>query len=155
MHTYSSRLAEHHTVGAHTFVLSGEEFSSTAHNRLDLVDKQQHAMLAADPRDFSEIAFGRHDDSALALDRLDQERSGVRRDRCLERRALSERNRLESWRERPEAVAVLRVRRKPNDGDRAAVEVVLANDDLGAPVGNALDAIAPFARRLERRLHRL
>ena len=38
-------------------------------------------LLAADARALGEIAVGRNDDAAFALDRLDQERGGVRRDR--------------------------------------------------------------------------
>ncbi len=69
--------------------------------------------------------------------------------------AASPYGRREAGRERAEAVAVLRLGGEADDGDRAAVEVAVADDDLGPPVGNALDLVAPLARGLERGLHRL
>src|ERR1700674_1583079 len=67
---------------------------------------------------------------------------------------VAERIQPESRLEWPEAVAVLWIGRKADNGDRAAVKVAFADDDLGLPLGDALDAIAPLARCLERRLDR-
>src|SRR5207249_8824456 len=61
---------------------------------------------------------------------------------------------LESGSKWPEAVAVLRVGREADDRNRAAMEVVLAGDDLGLSLMDALDAITPLARRLEPGLNR-
>ncbi len=47
------------------------------------------------------------------------------------------------------------LRREPDDGDGAAVEIAVAHDDLGEPVRHALHRVGPFARRLERGLDRL
>ena len=62
---------------------------------------------------------------------------------------------LEARRERTEAVAILLVGREADDGDGAAVEIVGADDDLGLAVRDALDLVAPLARRLDRGLDRL
>ncbi len=102
-----------------------------------------------------EIAVGRHDDAALALDRLDEERGGVRRDRALERGELAVRHQAQPGRERSEALAILRLGGQAGDGDGAPVEVAFARDDLGAIVRHALHLVRPLARRLQRGLDRL
>ena len=58
-------------------MLAREELAGAAHAGLDLVADEHHVALAADARALREITRRRHDDSALALDRLDQERGGV------------------------------------------------------------------------------
>ena len=102
----------------------------------------------------AEEAGGRHDDAGLALDRLDQHGRGPRRDGALDGGEIAERHRAEAGRERAEAVAIIRLARERDDGGGAAVEIALGDDDLGAVAGDALDAIAPAARRLDRGLHR-
>ena len=64
-HATAERLAEHHAVGPHVLVFASQEFAGSAHAGLDLVDEQQHAMLAADARALGEITLRRHDDPAL------------------------------------------------------------------------------------------
>ena len=88
------RLAEHEPVGLHAVVVAREQLAGAAEAGLHLVGDEQHVALAADPRARGEIAGRRHDDAALALDRLDEERGGVRRDRALERRRVAERHQL-------------------------------------------------------------
>ena len=61
----------------------------------------------------------------------------------------------EARRERPEAVARIRVGAEADDGERAAVEVVRADDDLGAVRRHALHFVAPLAHGLERGFDRL
>ena len=102
-----------------------------------------------------EPACRRHDDAGLALDRLDQHGRGLRRDRALDGGEIAERHRAEARRERPEAVAVVGLGRERDDGGGAAVEVAVGDDDLGAVAGDAFDAVAPAAGRLDRGLHRL
>jgi hypothetical protein len=65
------------------------------------------------------------------------------------------RKHLEAGREGAEAGARHRVGREPDDAQRAAVEVVGGDDDLGLAVGHALDLVAPFAHRLDGALDRL
>src|SRR5262249_38319126 len=99
-----------------------------------------------------EVGCGRHDDAGLTLDRLDQDRGGVKRDGALDRLEVSDRHRAEARRERPEALAIGGLRREPDDGRGAAVEVALGHDDFGAVAADALDPIAEAARCLDRGL---
>ena len=106
-HSAAQRLAECHPIRHDAFVLTRQKLAGAAHAGLDFVGEKEHAMLAADARALGEIARGRDDDAALALDWLDQECRGMRRNRGRERGGVAERNQLESGREWPEAVAVL------------------------------------------------
>ncbi len=133
-------------------MLAGEKLAGAPHASLDLVADHQHAVLPADAGALGQIAGRRHDHPCLALHRLDQERRRIGRDRRFERAGIAERDRLESGRERSEAVAVLRFRRESDDRDRAAVKVAGAHDHLGLSVGNALDLVSPLAHRFQRRL---
>ena len=63
---------------------------------------------------------------------------------------IAEGNDFESRSEGTEAVAILFVGRKADDGDGAAMKIVGADDDLGFVLRNALDLVAPLARGLER-----
>ena len=154
-HSAAKRFAEDHAVGFDVLVLARQELARAPHSRLDLVADQQHAALAADPRALREITPRRHDDASLALDGLDQEGGGVRRDCRFQRAHVAERNRSETGSERAETVAELRLRGEADDGDRAAVKIAVADDDFGAAVGDAFDLVAPLARSLERGFHRL
>ena len=60
----------------------------------------------------------------------------------------------ETGRERTVVVVAVRVVRHRDDGDGAAVEVALADDDQGLVFGNALDDISPAAGQLQGRLDR-
>ena len=122
---------------------------------LHLVEDQQHVVLVAELAQPGQIAVGRHDDAGLALDRLDQHGRGVGRDRALDRGEVAERHRLEARRERAEAVAIVGLGRERRHRGGAAVEVAVSDDDLGLVLGDALDAIAPAARRLDGGLDRL
>ena len=51
-------------------------------------------------------------------------------------------------------VAVLVLGAESHDGDRPAVEIVRASDDLGAAFGHAFAAVAPLAHRFDHGLHR-
>ena len=100
-------------------------------------------------------AFRRNNDAGFALNRFDQESAGVGSDGLAQALRIAKRNDLEARRERSEAVAILLVGGKADDGHGSAMEVVGADDDLRLTVGDAFDLIAPLARRLHRRLHRL
>ena len=65
---------------------------------------------------------------------------------------IAEVDERESRRERAEVLAILRFRREADDRRRAAVEIVAADDDLGAVLRHAFRAVAPLARELDRRL---
>ncbi len=112
-------------------------------------------MAGADVTNLAEVALGRHVDAGLALDRLDEEGSGVGRDSGLQGGGVAEGDGLEARGEGAEAVTVELLGREGDHGGGAAVEVVLTDDDLGVQVGDALDAVAPEACRLDRGLDRL
>ena len=73
-------------------------------------------------------------------------------DRRLERGEVAEGDALEAGRERAEAGAGDRVVGERDDRRRAAVEVAAADDDLRLAGRDALDLVAPLARRLDRGL---
>ncbi len=101
---------------------------------LHLVEDQQHVCASQSWRKPGEIAGGRHDDAGLALDRLDQHGRGLGRDRALDGGEIAERHRPEAGRERAEAVAIVGLRWRTDDGGGAAVEIAVGDDDLGAVV---------------------
>ncbi len=85
---------------------------------------------------------------------LDEECRGARRDRLRERVGVAVGNGQQAGWKRPESVPVLRLGRQAGHRDRPTVEIAVAADDLGAALGDALDPVAPLARRLDRRLDR-
>ena len=85
----AERLAEDQPVRPDVLMLMGEPSPGAPETGLDLVEDQQNVVLVADRAQLAQIALGRDDDAGLALDGLDQDRAGVRRDRArhsLERR---------------------------------------------------------------------
>src|SRR5205823_5881623 len=105
--------------------------------------------------DAAEPSVRRDDDTALALDGLEEHADRVLVDRRGERFRVAERHAPESRREGTESLAVLILGAEPDDGRGAAVEVVPAHDDLGPAVGDALLLVAPLPDQLDRRLDRL
>src|SRR6185503_4267076 len=118
----------------------------------DLVEHEQHVALAAQRACRGKVSRRRHDDAGLCLYWLHEERNGLRRDGGAQRGDVAEVDEREARRERAEVLAILRLRRETDDRRRAAVEVVAADDDLGAVLRDAFDSIAPLARELDRRL---
>ena len=124
-HAAAERLAQDDAVGTDALVLECEPGAGAAEARLHLVEDQQHAVRVADAAQPGEIARRRHDDAGLALDRLDQHRRRLGRDRALDGGEIAERHRAEAGRERSEAVAVVGLGRERDDGGGAAVEIAL------------------------------
>jgi len=151
----AERFADDQCVGFDAVPLVGEQLAGPAQARLDLVADQQDVVLFTDLGSFLHVA-GRWDvDASFALHRFDHERASALGDRLGQRLVVTERYDLKTGRERPKTVAVLLFRREADDGGRTAVEVVRADDDLAPIARDALDRLAPFARRLDRRLDRL
>lgn len=148
-------LAQDQAVGAHILVLAVEQFPRTSQPGLDLVDEQQHVMRPADLGAARQVAGRRHDDPALALDGFYQEGRGVGVNGLVQGLGVAERDAPETGRERSESVPVLRDGGEADDGDGATMEVIVANDDLGAVLRHPLDPVGPFAGGLERGFHRL
>ena len=98
--------------------------------------------------------LGRHRaDAALALDRLDQDRRGLRADRRLERLEVAERHLVEAFDLRPKAFEVFRLAAGGERRQRAAVEGALEGDDAKA-LGPAVHIVIA-ARRLDGAFDRL
>ncbi len=109
-----------------------EEAAGAAHAGLDLVEDQKQPVLVAKLAQVAQV-FQRHGpDAALALDRLDQDRGGLRRDRRLKRLAVAERHLVEALDLRPEAFQVFLLAAGGDGRERAAVEGALERDDAEA-----------------------
>ena len=76
--TAAERLGERHDVGVNAGALIGKQLARAAHAALHLVEDQQHAVLVAQRAQRFEECIGRNADAAFALDRLDQDRGGLR-----------------------------------------------------------------------------
>ena len=130
-------------------MIAREELAGAAQARLDLVGHEQDVLLATQRGERREPAVGRNQDAGLRLDRLDEHGAGVWPDGAPRRRDVTKRNDPEARREWPEATAILGRAGEADDGRRAAVEVVLEDDDLRLVGRNALDLVAPAPSRLD------
>src|SRR5829696_6632905 len=122
---------------------------TTAETGLDLVGGEEDVLAGADLADVAQVAVGRDDHAALALDRLDEDRHGVRGDRSLEGREVAVRDHVEAGGERAEPVAGIGIVGEADDGRGAAVEVAAGHDDPRLVGGHALDLVAPLAADLD------
>ena len=146
------RLAHDHHVRPHALVLTGEELARTAQAGLDLVRDEQDLLLATDLLDLLEIALGRDDDPALTLDRLDEDAHHVGVDRLAQCLDVAVGQQREARREGAEPFLVRLFVGEADDGRGASVEVAGEDQNLGLVFLDALDVVAPFSRRLDRRL---
>ena len=80
----AQRLAEYHRVRLHRVVLHCKQATCAPETRLHFVADHQHIVARAQLAHVAQIALRRHDDPALTLNRLDQERGGRRRDRAFQ-----------------------------------------------------------------------
>src|SRR5206468_9340077 len=102
-------------------VLAREHLARAAEAGLHLIDDQQDVVRAADALRGGQVAFRWHHDAGLTLDRLDQERRRIRRDRALECLGIAEGDGAKAAVERSEMVAVLRLAREADDGRGASM----------------------------------
>ena len=128
-HPAAQCLAEQVDVGHDTPVLTRESAPGAREARLDLVGDHQHVVLAAQCPHRGQVVIRRHDDAGLALDRFEQHRHRVVIDGAGERGGVPERDRPEAGSERAEAAAGSRIRREADNGDCAAVKVVVCHHD--------------------------
>jgi hypothetical protein len=135
-------------------VLIGEHAAGSAEAGLDLVESEQHVVLATQLARGAEIAWRRDDDPGFGLNRLDEKCYRVRRDRTAQLLEIAEVDESETGRERPKVGAILRLGREADDRCRTAVKVVATDDDLGAIRRDTFDSVTPFAREFDRGLHR-
>src|SRR5690606_1451634 len=92
----TERLAEQIEVGNDPLTVAREGLPDPAEACLDLIRDEQYAPLIADLADPLQVALGRDDDPALALDRFDEHRGGVIGDCSGDGIRVSVRNRIES-----------------------------------------------------------
>ena len=78
------RFAEDDEIGAHLLVLRAQQLAGAAEPRLDLVADQETVVLVTQIAQLLQVAARRHDDTGLALDRLDQQRHDVLAHRLLD-----------------------------------------------------------------------
>ena len=136
-------------------MLAGNEPARAAEPGLDFIGYEQHIVLAAKLRRRAYVAFRRHDNAALTLDRFHDESGSLRCNRSLERRDIAVFDQPETRRKRPEPGFVLRFVRHRDDRDRTAVKVARAGNDLGLVVRDAFDGISPFSSCLYGCFYRL
>ncbi len=111
----------------------GEELAGAPDAGLHLVEDQQQAMPVADlAQAAQEIARSIDAHAALALDRLDHDRGGLRPDRRLDRGQIGDRNLVEALHLRSEAFEIFRLPAGRERRQRAAVEGALEGQDVEA-----------------------
>ncbi len=131
----------------------GEELAGAADAALDFVEDEQQAVLVAE---FAQALqrLGRHGaDAALALDRLDQDRGGLGRDRLFGGIEVVEGDLVEAVGLGAEAFEVLLLAAGSDSRERAAMERALEGDGAEA-LGPAVDIVVA-ARRLDGAFERL
>src|SRR6202011_2174614 len=141
-------------IRTNALVLEREPGAGATEPGLHLIENEKDALGVAEAAQPSEPAGRRHDDAGLALNGLDQHRRRPRPDRALDGGKIAERDGAETRRERAKAVTIIRFARERDHRRGAAVEIAVGDNDLGAVADNALDAIAPAARGLDRGLDR-
>jgi hypothetical protein len=162
------RLRGHEQVGRHARVLDREHAAGARHARLDLVSDEQDVVTLADRGDALQEARRRHDEPALALDGLDDDRGDVlgrevRLERLFEEPhvQLRERFLIAPRHERPVRIRIRQVRDARHGGAHERQARVLrlpgrGHRRIGAAVERVLERHDPFApRRDARDLHRV
>src|SRR5258706_2262849 len=135
-------------------MLFGQHPAGTAETGLNLIQYEENILPGAKFSRPFHIASRRNYDPSLALDRFHQKRHRVGRDCRFQCRRVTEGNMLEPWCEGTKSFTRARIAGKADNRDGAAMEIVIADNDLGAAVRDALDRMAPFSRQLEGAFHR-
>ena len=134
-------------------VLIGVEPPRAADAGLHFVENQQEVMPVADLAQAAQERRGNDPHPALALDRLDQDRPGLRPDRRLDRSEIGHRNLVEAIDLGAETVEIFGLASGGDHRQRPAMK--RAFEGYGAiAFGMAVDRMTP-ARHLDRRLVRL
>ena len=120
---------------------------------LHFIENQQQIMPVADLAQAPQERRRYDPHPALALDRLDQDRSGLGPDRGLDRLEIGDRDLVEAIDLGAEAVEVLGLSAGGDRRERPAMERAFEGERAVA-LGMAADRLAP-ARHLDRRLVRL
>ena len=129
----AERLRHRDDVGPHAIgVLEPEPLAGAAEPGLHLVDDQQRLALVAQRAHRREVAVGRGDHAALALDRFEHHRADALVHRGRERVDVAELDLAEPDRQRLEHFLLLRLAGGGERGERAAVERAVRGDHVEA-----------------------
>ena len=113
-------------------MLVREQLARAPESRLYLVEHQQHVSVVAEIADLPQVVVGRHAHAALALDRLEEHKADVRRDRRIESGDVVEGHIGDSGKQRLKSLVILRLARGRDGGQRAAMERVVGRNDAGS-----------------------
>jgi len=141
-----------------------EQLAGSRNASLDLVNHHKDIVLVAKLAHAAQVVVIGHNNTSLALDRLNEEASdllAVRLESLLKRRDIVVGNGLASgravcadaWKVRAVVLSALRVCGHGDRSERPAVEVLLHAEHQRLVLGNALGLVSPLARNLDGRLH--
>ena len=140
-------LGHRHDVGGDARLFMGEQGAGAAHAGLHLVEDQQQAELVGGGAQAFQVIGITGDDAALALDRLDQDGGGLRRDGGAKRVQIAIGHVNEARRVRIEALEMLFLAASRDGRQRAPVKGAGGADDLVPALVAAL--VMVFARHLD------
>src|SRR5262249_1047814 len=143
-------LRQRHDVGGDARPLIRKELAGATDTGLHLVDDKEELVLVAKRAEVAHELTRGQADAALALDRFDDDRRGLRPDRLPDRLHVAMRHLHEAAGNRTHALDVFRVAGGRERGERAAMEGAGKGDEMGA-LGTAVDEVIT-ARGLDRAL---
>ena len=151
-HTAREALRERHDVRLHAVFLVGEELAAAADTRLNLVEDEQRVVFVAERAHLLKVAGRRRIDAALALDGLEHDGAGLLTHHLGERVNVIVGNVVKACWQRAEALMVVRLSRRRERRNRAAMEATQRRDDLRFL---RVERMRVFARDLDGALVRL
>ena len=125
-------------------MLHGEQFSGAAQTRLNFIGHEQNIILLTNFCHLLQVSGRWNDHATFTLNRLDENRRGIGRDRFFNRSRVPVFNGDKPRRERTEVVTIKRLGGKGHDGNRATVEIPCRRDDLRLVTRYPFDTIRPL-----------
>ena len=122
-------LGDRHDVWRNAQPFIGEQFAGAPDAGLDLVEDQQQSVFVAELAQAAQEFRRQHAHPAFALDRLDQDRRGLRPDRRFHSFQIAGRDLIETVDLRAEALQIFRLTARGDCGQRAAVKGAFEGDD--------------------------
>src|SRR5205085_1290012 len=149
----AERLGERHDVRLDAGTLIRKQLAGTPHAGLHFVENEQQGVLVGKLAQAAQKMVLRDAHAAFTLDRLDQDRGGLRPDGLLHGFKIAERDLIEAVDNGAEAFEIFFVSGSRERRERTAVERALEGDDA-VTLGTAVDGVE-LARGLDRAFHRL
>src|SRR5262249_16771818 len=131
-HAAGERLGERHRIRLDFPVLTRVPLARASHAGLHFIEDQHELVLVGQFPQARQVVFGRNVDAALALNRLHENGAGLAVDQLSGSVEIAERRVTEPGKKRLQALVVLRLARRTEGAERAAVEAVDHRDDLVA-----------------------